>query len=293
MRYRRRKPVRILAFAFTTKGSDMRSKATQAEALLLLACLGLVIAAVMCPPLAEPAHYHAFADQRALWGVPHAMDVLSNAAFALAGIAGGAAMATLPARCLSNVQRAMAVLFFTGLVLAAAGSSWYHGYPEDAGLMVDRCAMAVAFAGLLGLAAAGRVSERSGAALGLAVLALGPVCARIAFADANVLPWAMLQFGGIALIVCLSALRPCHGALDIRWSSVILAYAAAKLLEMNDHSVYQLTGQLVSGHTLKHLVAAWAAWPVIVAIRAMARSQRPMPGKIRIGRGDIGRAGRV
>jgi hypothetical protein len=265
----------------------MRSRITKAEILLLLACLGLAVPALFAPSVAQPSHYHEFADQRALWGLPFAMDVLSNTAFALAGIAGGAALAMLPPRSLSNVQRAMAVLLVTGLVLTAGASSWYHGYPDAAGLAIDRCGMAFAFAGLLGLAAAGRVSERAGATLGLAVLALGPYCAHVAFARGNVLPWALLQFGGMALVILLAALRPHHGALDIRWSMVIMAYGVAKLLERNDHAVYQLTGQLVSGHTLKHVVAALAAWPVIGAILALGRSQRPMPGRIRIGRASI------
>ncbi|HMA08259.1 MAG TPA: hypothetical protein VKP68_10365 [Ramlibacter sp.] len=265
----------------------MRSKITKAEILLLLACLGLLMPALFAPPVAPPLQYHQFADQRMLWGLPFAMDVLSNAAFALAGIAGGAALALLPSRSLSNVQRAMAVLFFTGLMLTAGASSWYHGYPDEAGLAIDRCGMAFAFAGLLGLAAAGRVSERAGAALGLAALAVGPYCAHVAFARSNVLPWALLQFGGMALVIWLAALRRRHGALDIRWGVVIMAYAVAKLLELNDRAVYQLTGQLVSGHTLKHVVAALAAWPVIAAIRALGRSQRPMPGRIRIGRASI------
>ena len=271
----------------------MRSRINKAETLLLLACLGLAVPALFAPPVSPPSHYHEFADQRMLWGLPFAMDVLSNAAFALAGIAGGAALVMLPARSLSNVQRAMAVLFFTGLVLTAGASSWYHGYPDEAGLLVDRCGMAFAFAGLLGLAAAGRVSERGGAALGLAVLALGPFCAHVAFARGNVLPWALLQFGGMALVIWLAMLRPRYGALDIRWSMVILAYATAKLLEMNDATVYQLTGRLVSGHTLKHVVAALAAWPVIAAIRALGRSRQNAPGRIRIGRTDIRRTGKA
>ena len=270
----------------------MRSRITKAETLLLLACLGLVVPALFAPPVPQPWNYDQFADQRTLWGLPFAMDVLSNVAFALAGVAGGVALAMLPARSLSNVQRAMAVLFFTGLVLTAAASSWYHGYPDGAGLAIDRCGMAIAFAGLLGLAAAGRVSERGGAVLGLAVLAIGPVCAHVALAAGNVLPWALLQFGGMALIVWLATLRQRHGALHIRWSMVILAYAVAKLLELNDHAVYQWTGQLVSGHTLKHVVAALAAWPVIAAVRALGRSQRPMPGKIRIGRATVCRDNR-
>src|SRR6185369_8274377 len=133
----------------------MRSMSPKPEAMLLLTCLSLLALALFGPALAQPAHYHEFADQRVLWGVPFAMDVLSNLPFALAGAVGAWCLWSLPSGALSNVQRAMAALFFIGLLLTAAASSWYHWHPDDAGLAVDRCGMAVAFAGLLGLAAAG------------------------------------------------------------------------------------------------------------------------------------------
>lgn len=250
----------------------MRSMFPKTEALLLTACLSLLALALFGPAVAQPAHYHEFADQRVLWGLPFAMDVLSNLPFALAGAAGAWCLLVLPPRALTDVQRAMAALFFVGLLLTAAGSSWYHWQPDDAGLAVDRCGMAVAFAGLVALAAAGRVSERAGAALGLAVLLLAPISVQVWLATGNVLPWAVLQFGGMGLVLWFALLRPRQAALGIRWSLVILAYAAAKLLEANDQLVYEITGQLASGHTLKHVAAALAAWPVIGAIKAMGKS---------------------
>ena len=43
-----------------------------------------------------------------------------------------------------------------------------------------------------------------------------------------------------------------------------------------DHGVRQLTGELVSGHTLTHLVAAAAAWPLVDALgRLQRRGQNP------------------
>jgi hypothetical protein len=256
----------------------MRPMFSRTEVLLLFACLGLAAVALFGPALAQPADYHAFADQRVLWGLPFAMDVLSNLPFALAGLAGTWYLLSLPPRVLGNAQRAMSALFFAGLVLTAAASMWYHWQPDDAGLAVDRYGMAVAFAGLLGLAAAGRVSERAGAALGLASLVLAPFSVHAWSATGNVLPWAVLQFGGMALVLWLALLRPVPSALDIRWGLVILAYAAAKLLEANDHLVFAATGQLVSGHTLKHVVAALAAWPVISGIRALGKSRQNPAG---------------
>jgi hypothetical protein len=260
----------------------MRSSLSKLEIVLLLACLALLAVAPFGPALAQPAHPHGFADTRALWGLPFAMDVLSNLPFALAGAAGCWSLLRLPPRSVGNVQRAMAVLFFAGLLLTAAASSWYHWHPDDAGLAADRAGMSIAFAGLLGLAAAGRVSDRAGAALGLGVLLLAPLAVKV-WADAgNVLPWAALQFGGMALVVWFAAVRPRGAALGIRWGLVILAYAVAKVLELGDHPIYEFTGHVVSGHTLKHIVASLAAWPVIIAIWQLGESRQNAPGFARI-----------
>jgi hypothetical protein len=257
----------------------MRSNLSKSEIALMLIGLSLAALAGFGPALHEPAHYHAFADRRVIWQLPFAMDVLSNLSFALTGLIGSWRLLRSPARSLSNVQRAMSALLFAGLLLTAAGSGWYHWQPADASLVVDRCGMAVAFAGLLGLAAAGQVSERAGAATGLAVLVLGPFAAQTALNTGNVLPWALLQFGGMALVMGLALLPARRQALDIRWGLVIGGYAAAKLLEMNDHAIFHMTGQLVSGHTLKHLVAASAAWPVIAAIGALGASRQNRAGR--------------
>ena len=256
----------------------MRSTLSKSETLLLLDCACLIAAGVLGPAIAQPASHHGFADQRVLWGLPYAMDVLSNLPFAIMALAGIWFLAESPPRSISNVQRAMAALFFVGLLLTACGSAWYHGRPDDAGLAIDRAGMGAAFAGLLGLAAAGRVSERAGALLGLAVLLLAPVAIEVWGSTGNVLPWAVLQFGGMALIVWLACLGPRAAALDVRWGWVILAYAIAKLLEINDHAIFDLTGHRISGHTLKHLVAALAALPVVAAMRSLCK-----PGQNRAG----------
>lgn len=271
----------------------MRPMRSNTEAALMTAFAALLALAIFGPPLAQPVHYHEFADKRILGGMPHALDVLSNLPFAMAGVVGLYCLWAVPPRTLSNVQRAMAALFFAGLLLTAGGSAWYHWQPDAAGLAVDRNGMAVAFAGLLGLAAAGRVSERAGAALGLAVLLLAPFSIRSWSLSGDLLPWAVLQFGGVALLAWLALLRPRYWALDIRWVLVIVAYAAAKALEMNDHEVYRLTSELVSGHTLKHLVAALAAGPVIAAVFALRGSRQNDVGAAITRSLSAGRAGQA
>ena len=63
----------------------MRLSLTRHEAWLLAALALLAAVAVFGPAFAQPPHLNAFADQRTLWGIPHALDVLSNLPFAVAG----------------------------------------------------------------------------------------------------------------------------------------------------------------------------------------------------------------
>jgi hypothetical protein len=244
----------------------VKSSLQTSETALLCAFLALVALGVFGPALAQPAHAHDFADQRIWLGIPCALDVLSNLPFALWGVAGLLAVARVPALAIQGAQRSMATLFFAGLVVTAAASSWYHLRPDDAGLVMDRLGMVLPFAGLLGLAVADRVSERAGVVTGLAIMMLGPLSVVAWAATGNVLPWALVQFGGMLLVCVLALRRPCATALGASLGVVMAIYALAKLLELGDHPIYELTGGLLSGHSLKHLVAAFAAWPVISAL---------------------------
>ena len=250
----------------------MRSILSKTEFVLLLGVLAGLAVAVGGPAVLQPAHQHHFADVRAVLGVPFGMDVLSNLPFAVVGVIGAWQVCRSARAALTNVQRAMAMLFFAGLMLVALGSSLYHLDPRDGTLVLDRLSMSVAFAGLLGLAAAVHVSERAGAALGLALLVLGPVAVMASQHGGNVLPWLVVQFGGMLVLGGLAMTRARPGALRVDWIVVLLAYGVAKLLEMNDSAVFEITDHAVSGHTLKHLAACAATLPVLAAL---ARLRRP------------------
>ena len=182
----------------------------KAERSLLVAVLLLLAVAIIAPPLAQPVHQHAFADPRGWAHLPCALNVLSNLPFALWGAAGLGLLArrrTLasPVTRVNMAQHRLAVLFFTGLLLTAAASGAYHWRPDDAGLVLDRLGMVVAFAGLLGFAAADRASPRAGVLLAAAVLLLGPLSVWTWSATGNVLPRVVLQFGGMLLVLALPA----------------------------------------------------------------------------------------
>ncbi|MEJ7686612.1 MAG: hypothetical protein WKG52_06225 [Variovorax sp.] len=257
----------------------------------LLVFFGLLsITALFGPALTGPAigSLH-FADERAWHGLPNALDVLSNLPFAVIGIWGlrwlhwldrlqDGAQDAGPLRRLPVDTFDCAWMFFAGLVLTAAGSAFYHLQPDALRLAADRAGMAVAFAGLIGCAVCERVSARAGWPAAWFTLAGGLLAVAVSQQTGNLLPWALVQFGGIALVLVLALARPV-GALGLKLGWVVLFYALAKLFELSDHAIYQATAQLVSGHSLKHLAAALAALPLLHALQALGRrTLRHNPG---------------
>ncbi len=255
---------------------------SRAETLLLGAVLLLALVAVFAPPLAQAPHFHDFADQRSWLGLPCALDVLSNLPFALFGAWGLYVLGRVSAAALPAPQRQLAALFFAGLILTALCSAWYHWQPDNAGLAVDRLGMTVAFTGLLGLGVASHVSARAGQWFALVVLLCGALSVWVWVASGNLLPWALLQGGGMLLLLGLAVVQPLPGALAVRWGLVIAIYGVAKGLEQYDTAVFVWTGQFVSGHSLKHLVAAFAAAPVIGALRSLGQNATQRAGAGRI-----------
>lgn len=210
------------------------------------------------------AHGHPFVDARTRWGIPNAMDVLTNAPLSLAGLWGLLAMRHRP---LPDATRAATQVFFAGLLLTGFGSAWYHWAPDAAGLVWDRLGMAVTFAGALALAVAERVAQASARLALRALLPMALLSALLPASTGNVLPWAVVQFGGMALITGLALQRPATGAIGIRLGALIGLYALAKGLELGDAAVFDATGGGLSGHSLKHIAAALAAWPVLAVLR--------------------------
>lgn len=245
---------------------------TRTETTLAGALLAALALACWGPFVGQYAHYHAFADQRTWLGLAFAMDVLSNLPFAWAGLLGLHRL-TMWRVNWGDARVQLVALFFAGLVVTAVCSGYYHWQPDNVGLAVDRTGMVLAFAGLLGAAVADRVSVRMGWAVALAVLLLGPMSVAVWWANGNLLPWSVLQGGGMLLVLAM-ALRPKRvDGWGLPLLAVIAWYALAKLLELGDHQIFAATHGWVSGHSLKHVAAAMAAWPVLGVMHNVAQKK--------------------
>ena len=264
----------------------MRLKSLAPRERILVSVLALfLLIALVGPSVSMPdAMTAAFADGRAWGDLPNALDVLSNLPFALLGVWGlvslhrvdrahqieqDSAWTSLPEPPVDALDCAW--LFFAGLLVTAAGSTFYHLEPDALRLAADRAGMAVAFAGLIGFAVCERVSLRAGWPVAWFTLTTALAAVAVFHETGNVLPWALVQFGGLLGVLVLSLARPVRGAVGFKLGWVIFFYALAKLFELGDHAIYEATQHLVSGHSLKHLTAALAALPVLHAVGAVSR----------------------
>ena len=223
-------------------------------------------AAVLLPAMPQPRAYHDFADQRAWFGIANFLDVASNLGFLIVAAAGLAVALRARTRFELASERIAYAVFFVGMLLTAAGSSYYHLAPDNERLFWDRLPMTIAFMSLISAQVADRIGARTGLALLAPLLLVG--AAPVVYwhiteraGAGNVVPYGVLQAYAsviLGLIVWLHPSRYTRGN-DVYW--VLLAYALAKVLEFFDRGVLTF-GNLVSGHTLKHVAAAAAGFAV-------------------------------
>jgi hypothetical protein len=229
-----------------------------------------VLAAVLTPPLRQDPAYHAFADRRAFFGIPYALNVLSNAGFLAVGVWSVAAVAR--AR-LPRWERSAGFLFALGLVLTGFGSAYYHLAPSNATLVWDRLPLAALFPLVFAVAIGDRVSPAAGRALFLPLAVAGVVSVVWWDVTDDLRPYALVQFLPLALIPLMLALFPGHRPTRPLLIGVAI-YAGSKIFEVGD-GVIMAAGGLVSGHTVKHLLSAVAAGFIVRWLAPEKREQAP------------------
>lgn len=237
--------------------------------LALLATAGLALHG----PIVQWADYHHFADARPWAEVPNAWNVLSNLPFAIAAL-----WAWPRLREAGAAWRA----FCIAIGATTLGSSIYHWQPGDFTLLIDRLPIAWACTALLCAFLGERVHARWQSPGVVGIAWIGATAAVAWWGVGNTMgvgdlrPYVLVQFMPMLLIPASLLLRmapvtsPAVPAWP--WWAVLVLYAGAKGLEVADAGVMQMTLHAVSGHSLKHLLAALAAGVLLHARAAVGRS---------------------
>jgi hypothetical protein len=228
--------------------------------ILVATLVAAVVVAFASPRLPQAIDYFDFADGRRLAGVPNALNVLSNIAFLAVGLSGLATLLGGQARFRDPRERLPWVVFFTGVALTGVGSAWFHLVPSTGTLVWDRIPMTIGFMGLL----CALVTERVDAAWGrrllwpLVGIGLGSVLYWYLSELAGIgdlRPYFLVQFYPLLALPLLLLLFPARYSRSLPYLLALGAYLLAKVAEVRDAEIFRLGG-IVSGHTVKHLLAA-------------------------------------
>jgi hypothetical protein len=237
------------------------------ELVLAIVAIAAVAGAFLLDPIPQDPAYHAFADRRALFGVPNFWNVATNLPFLAVGALGWAWLRRIASPQLATHYRVLC----TAIALVALGSGWYHLAPSNASLVWDRLPMTIAFMALFTALLADRVSWLLGRALLWPTIVAGISSiawwVRTESAGAGDLrAYGLVQFLPM-LLTPLVLLLWREGSLAARpvWLG-LAAYGAAKLAEHFDAAIFAATG-FVGGHALKHLAAALATFWVVRAFQ--------------------------
>jgi hypothetical protein len=253
--------------------------------ILVLACCAVMAAVVLQPPIPQPLSYHEMADQRTLLGIPNALNVLSNLPFAVVGVLGLAVIfkAGSGSRLFHGPwERWPYAALFGGIALTSVGSTYYHLAPDNARLVWDRLPMTVGFMGLLTAVLAERVNLRLARWLFVPLVVVGGASVGYWYwseveGAGDLRLYLLVQFGSLLTIVLLLVLYPARYAGARYLIAGLIAYAAAKVFEIADEAVFAL-GRIISGHTLKHLVAAGGVGCLVGMLRVRGAA-RPTPAE--------------
>jgi len=272
-------------------------------ALLATLTLAALLAVFALPRFSQPQASHNFADQRELFGVPHVLNVASNAVFVLVGAGGLWCVLAAPSRLKRSAlpqgaandvslgavskrgkwldagvaaqswQRTPYLIFFVGVLLTGFGSAWDHWLPDTGRLTWDRLPMTLIFMPFFAAVVGERISGRA-ARLGLApLLVLG--LSSVIFCHlgeqrgaGDMRLYGFVQFDTALMVPVIVLLFPSRYGGDRAVLHALGLYALAMLSgELLDAWIFAL-GQIVSGHTFKHLLAGAAAYRVLRMLTA-------------------------
>jgi hypothetical protein len=233
----------------------------------VIAALALVM--FLVPPIPQSQTYHLFADTRLMAGVPDALNVLSNLFFLVVGLLGMQLVLSdrgpsHPALFVDPPEKWPYFVFFLGVALTTFGSGYYHADPNNARLVWDRLPMTIGFMSLLAAMVDERISVKTGLRWLAPLLIFGVLSVLYwnfteARGQGDLRPYALVQFGSLALLLLLLALFPPRYTRGSDFVVSLGIYALSKGFEALDRPIFE-AARLISGHTLKHIADAVSAY---------------------------------
>ena len=179
-----------------------------------------------------PASYHNFADKGTFMGIPNAMDVISNIAI------------VIPALYLS-----------IHILLIALSSTYYHLQPTDDRIFWDMLFIATTHVVVLSYFIKDEYAI---------ILYIGSILTVVYWKQYNDLRPYILILIGIPLYI-ISLIYKNKKVNNYLYPIVIFGIMA-RVIEHNDHYVYKMTNNMISGHTAKHITGSIMIWFTVIVL---------------------------
>jgi hypothetical protein len=233
---------------------------------LILTLLAVAIVLLLFQkPIAQQLDYHAFADNRTLFGVANFWNVVSNMPFFFIGLI-GFYDATQRIRLRQSLgEKILPFILSLGIFATSIGSAYYHYAPDNHTLVWDRLPMTLMFMALFAMVVYDFCSVKQGHfALVLATLTgvfsvwYWQYTESIGQGDLRL--YALVQFYPLILLPFVFFLFGKMVNYGHLVRNTALLYILAKATEHLDKQIFQWTNHIWSGHTIKHLLAAAALW---------------------------------
>jgi len=226
------------------------------ELILFTLLIFSLIILLFVEPIPQDLRYHAFADSQTIWGIPNFYDVISNIPFAIVGLLGFSYVFTH----WNNKSTWSWLILFLSIILVAAGSSYYHLNPNNQSLTWDRLPMAIGFMALFAIVVGDYIYPKLEQWLLVHMCALGvySVLYWNLTDDLRIYVWVQFFSSGLLLAVIILYKPNTYQTKYLIFAFIF--YTLSKLTEYYDHTIFSLTNNLVSGHTIKHILAATAAF---------------------------------
>lgn len=221
--------------------------------------------------------YHLFADSRIIAQVPNFFNVASNLPFIIVGFLGLRLCVSTELKPDHRTLNLAYLLFFIGVLLTGFGSAFYHYRPDNSGLLWDRLPLTISFMAFFCIVIGECISKKIAMRLLLPFLALG--IASVGYWYLSELSgrgdlrfYILVQFVPIILMpVILWLYEGKKNGCSYVWA-VLGTYFLAKFAESFDATIYHYL-QIISGHSLKHLLAGLGVYIVYAALRQRLESR--------------------
>ena len=231
--------------------------------LLLVIVFGAFLWLCTLGPISQNLTYHDFADQVYLGDVPNFFNVLSNIPFFIIGFLGLYQTLSIYQWRVMNGW----TLFFVGMTLVSIASFYYHWSPSNDLLVWERLPMIFGLLGFYVALIGECVSSKLSRLMLLPTLFIGILSVTYWYwaDDLRLYFWVQLV-PMLTIPVMLLFFPKIYSHYWLLFMALVF-FLLAKIAELNDLNIYLATGEVISGHTVKHLLAAIGCYFILWMLR--------------------------